>query len=144
MVRRMSGWVDGYGWVGMEGCVGCHAVQLSCPPSPLPWLSPRHQPLTKAEGRARVFTRGVLHTTPPQARGAAGRTSLYLPISPYISLYLPIPQARGAAGHPDAEALGHPGRLHLGRTRRDTQLLGPPAPVGRCSRLSRCVEISLN
>ena len=73
--------------------------------------------------------------TPPQARGAAGRTSLYLPylpISPYTSLYLPIPQARGAAGRPEAEALGG-----LGRTLRDTELLGQSAPLGRSSRLRR-------
>ena len=72
------------------------------------------------------------HPTPPQARDAAGRISLYLPISPYISLYLPISQARGAAGRLDAEALGGPGR-----TLRDTELLGQPAPGGRSSRLRR-------
>ena len=95
----MGGWV----WMGMDESE-CHAVQLSCPPT-------------------------------PHSSSGSRRCRPYLPISPlspYISLILPVPQARGAAGRPEAEALGGPGR-----TLRDTELLGQPAPLGRSSRLRR-------
>ena len=44
--------------------------------------------------------------TSPQTRGAAGRTSLYLPISPYISLYLRLEALQAALKRRRSAALG--------------------------------------
>ena len=74
----MGGWV----WMGMNGQVG-DATLSSYHALPPP--------------------------TPPQARGAAGRTSLYLPylpISPYISLYLRLEALQAALKRRRSAALG--------------------------------------
>ena len=75
----MVGWMgmDGYEWMSRR----CHAVQLSCPPTPL---------LLRLE---------TLQAVSPYI-------SLYLHISPYISLYLRLEALQAALMRRRSAALG--------------------------------------